>query len=130
MRSYKSILLSIAALAVLGLPGYGQNYTGKGSGRTIEENVRRQILRLPRYEVFDQIGFRVDGSTVTLFGKVRNAINKSDAENRVEDIPGVARVIGGLSRSARTLVGRALALRSGSGTSKPRESLRRATVSV
>ena len=93
MRSYKFILLSIAALAILGLPGYGQNYTGKGSGRTIEENVRRQILRLPRYEVFDQIGFSVDGSTVTLFGKVRNAINKSDAENRVEDIPGVARVI-------------------------------------
>ena len=93
MRSYKFILLSIAALAVLTLPGYSQNFTGTGTGRTIQENVRRQILRLPRYEVFDQIGFRVDGSTVTLFGKVRNAINKSEAENRVEDIPGVTRVV-------------------------------------
>lgn len=93
MRSYKFILFSILAVAVLTVSGYSQNYTGKGSDRTIEENVRRQILRLPRYEVFDQIGFSVDGSTVTLFGKVRNAINKSDAENRVEDIPGVTRVI-------------------------------------
>ena len=69
MRSYKFILLSILAVAVLTVPGYSQNYTGKGSDRTIEQNVRRQILRLPRYEVFDQIGFSVDGSTVTLFGR-------------------------------------------------------------
>ncbi len=35
----------------------------------------------------------MDGGTVTLVGKVRNAINKSDAENRVEDIAGVTRVV-------------------------------------
>ncbi len=81
------------AVSVFAVSGFGQNFTGKGSGRTIEESVKRKILRLPRYEVFDQIGFSVDGSTVTLFGKVRNAINKSDAENSVEDIPGVTRVI-------------------------------------
>ena len=93
MRSYKFILLYILAVAVLTVSAYSQSYTGKSSVRTIEENVRRQILRLPRYEVFDQIGFDVDGSTVTLFGKIRNAINKSQAENRVEGIPGVTRVI-------------------------------------
>ena len=93
MRSYKFILFLIMTISVFTLSGYGQNYTERGSGRTIEENVRRKILRLPRYEVFDQIGFSVNGSTVTLFGKVRNAMNKSDAENSVEDIPGVTRVI-------------------------------------
>ena len=93
MRSYKFILLSLMAVSVFALSGYGQNFTVKGSERTIEENVKRKILRLPRYEVFDQIGFSVDGSTVALTGKVRNAINKSDAENSVEDIPGVTRVI-------------------------------------
>jgi osmotically-inducible protein OsmY len=35
----------------------------------------------------------VSGDTVTLSGKVRNAVNKSDAENSVERIPGVSRVI-------------------------------------
>ena len=93
MRLYKFILPVVLAVAALTFPSYGQNFTGDTSGRTIEENVRHQILMLPRYEVFDHIGFRVDGSTVTLFGKVRNAINKSEAENRVEDIPGVTRVI-------------------------------------
>ena len=50
-------------------------------------------MKLPQYEVFDWITFRVNGDTVTLSGKVRNAINKSDAENRVERIPGVSRVV-------------------------------------
>jgi hyperosmotically inducible protein len=93
MRSYKFILFLILTVSLFTLPGFGQNFTAKKAGKTIEENVRRKILRLPRYEVFDQIGFKVDGSTVTLFGKVRNAINKSDAKNSVEDIPGVTRVI-------------------------------------
>ena len=59
----------------------------------MEDQVRKKILKLPRYEVFDSITYRVDGDTVTLSGKVRNAINKSDAENSVERIPGVSRVI-------------------------------------
>ena len=70
-----------------------QAYSDSKSGRTIEQNVRRQILKMPRYEVFDYIGYTVDGSTVTLYGKIYNAINKSEAENRVEDIPCVTRLI-------------------------------------
>ena len=68
-------------------------FSGAKSGRTIEQNVQSQILCLPQYEVFDDIGFSVNGGTVTLFGKVRNAINKDDAENRVEEIAGVTNVI-------------------------------------
>ena len=68
-------------------------FSGAKSGRTIEQNVQSQILCLPQYEVFDNIGFSVNGGTVTLFGKVRNAINKDDAKNRVEDIAGVTNVI-------------------------------------
>lgn len=48
---------------------------------------------LPRYEVFDHIGYKVEGSTVTLYGKVINGINKSDARNRVAKIPGVSEVV-------------------------------------
>jgi osmotically-inducible protein OsmY len=63
------------------------------ASKPIEEQVRKKILKLPRYEVFDSIGYRVDGNTVTLFGKVRNATNKDDAEDSVKKIPGVARVV-------------------------------------
>ncbi len=48
---------------------------------------------MPYYEVYDHIGFKLDGSTVTLTGKVRNAVNKSGAEASVERIDGVSEVI-------------------------------------
>lgn len=59
----------------------------------IAKQVSKSIRKLPRYEVFDYIDFTVDGSVVTLTGKVNNAINKSDAEGYVKRIPGVTRVI-------------------------------------
>ena len=48
---------------------------------------------LPRYEVFDSINYQVNGSTVTLSGKVRNAVNRKDAERSVSRIPGVSNVV-------------------------------------
>lgn len=94
MRSYsKSIALTFAIVAFSFTAINAQSFSDTKSGRTIEQSVQRTILRMPRYEVFDFIQFKVDGSTVTLYGKVRNGINKSDAKNRVEDIPGVTKVI-------------------------------------
>lgn len=59
----------------------------------IENEVRKKILHLPNYDVFDIIGFKVEGSTVTLYGKVRNSINRPSAENSVKGIPGVETVV-------------------------------------
>ena len=59
----------------------------------IAKQVAKSIRKLPRYEVFDHIDFTVQGSVVTLHGKVFNAINKSDAEGYVKRIPGVTGVV-------------------------------------
>ena len=60
----------------------------------LEKQVARSILKIPRYEVFDHIDFSIDNNgVVTLTGKVRNAINKSDAEGYVKHVKGVTRVI-------------------------------------
>lgn len=59
----------------------------------LAEQVNKKILRLPYYEVYDHIGFRLDGTTVILTGKVRNAVNRADAEASVERIEGVSKVI-------------------------------------
>lgn len=48
---------------------------------------------LPYYGVFDNLSYRVDGGTVTLFGQVTRPTLKSDAENVVKKIEGVSRVI-------------------------------------
>ena len=91
IRKYSILGLAIIALSFVSTNA--QSFPLAGSTRTIEDQVRKSVLKLPQYEVFDWITYRVDGETVTLSGKVRNAINKSDAENRVERIPGVSRVI-------------------------------------
>jgi len=44
---------------------------------------------LPYYGVFDNLGYRVDGGTVSLSGQVTRPTLKSDAENVVKGIEGV-----------------------------------------
>ncbi len=97
MRFIKSFLI-LSVIAILGftsLDVQAQNFSGNGiiSQSTIERKVFKEILRMPYYGLFDNISFKVDGSTVTLFGKVRNAINKSDAENYAKNVKGVTQVI-------------------------------------
>ncbi len=95
MKIFKNfIALSLAIICLSFVSSVdAQSYSGAGSSRVIEDQVRRKILRLPRYEVFDSIGYQVNGDTVTLSGKVRNAINKSDAVRSVKKIPGVGSVV-------------------------------------
>lgn len=58
----------------------------------LENKVRHELVMLPYLNVFDDISFRVDGSTVTLFGEVTKPVLRSDAENVVKRVEGVARV--------------------------------------
>lgn len=58
----------------------------------LENKVRHELVMLPYLNVFDDISFRVDGNTVTLFGEVTRPILKSDAENVVKRVEGIARV--------------------------------------
>ena len=59
----------------------------------INREVRHELLLLPYYGVFDNLGYRVapDGS-VTLVGQVARPTLKSDADNAVKHIEGVERV--------------------------------------
>jgi len=54
--------------------------------------VRHELVMLPYYGVFDNLSYRVDGSTVTLMGQVTRPTLKSDAGNVVKEIEGVTRV--------------------------------------
>ena len=91
VRTLLALVLADGTLSVVSVSA--QNFTSAGSTRAIEDQVRKKILRLPRYEIFDAIGYEVNGETVTLNGKVRNAINRKDAERSVAKIPGVTRVV-------------------------------------
>jgi hyperosmotically inducible protein len=59
----------------------------------LTQEVRHQLLLVPWYTVFDDLGFKVNGSEVTLLGATSNPTLKHDAEAAVKKIEGVTKVI-------------------------------------
>lgn len=56
-------------------------------------SVRHELVMLPYYSVFDNLAYRVDGNTVTLYGQVTRPTLKSDAGRVVKRLEGVDQVI-------------------------------------
>lgn len=97
MRRLITTILPILALAASsGAVAQNQkNPPQKGTERYeawLQQEVRHQLLLLPYYTVFDQLGYSVNGYTVTLTGAVVNPTLKSDAEGAVKHIEGVEKV--------------------------------------
>ena len=54
--------------------------------------VRHELAMIPQVTVFDNLAYKVQGGTVTLYGQVRDAIVADSAEKRVKRLEGVERV--------------------------------------
>ncbi len=75
---------------------YGKNVSGGNSVEDkIAKEVRHELLMLPYYSLFDDLGYTVQGRTVTLTGSLtsQDAITKNDAEIAVKKIEGVEKVV-------------------------------------
>jgi hyperosmotically inducible protein len=66
--------------------------SGNRAQDRVTREVRHELVMLPYYGVFDNLAYRVDGSTVTLMGQVTRPTLKSDAGNVVKGVEGVERV--------------------------------------
>ncbi len=99
MRRAFSLIFSAALLFIPGSLAVGQNshedpyIQGPADESKLVQKVRHELLMLPYYSIFDDLGFRVNGSTVTLVGDVTRPTLKSDAENVVKRIEGVTQVV-------------------------------------
>ncbi len=82
------ILLSLVTLSFT----QDRNQPSARSQERIAREVRHELLMLPYFGVFDNIAFKVEGSTVTLLGQVVRPTLKSDSENVVKHIEGVEKV--------------------------------------
>lgn len=58
----------------------------------LSKEVRHQLVMLPYLTLFDNLAYKVDGSTVTLMGYVVNPTLKSDAGRVVKNVEGVTKV--------------------------------------
>jgi hyperosmotically inducible periplasmic protein len=84
-------VVTVLALVVASLPLAPLAAQSEDLSR-LERQVRHELVTLPFYSLFDHLAFRIDGSTVTLMGKVTRPTLKSGAENVVEDIEGIDEV--------------------------------------
>ena len=91
-RHLRSGMFLSAALLAAQL-GFAANHTGEAGEKRLEREVRRELVSLPFYSLFDHFAFRLEGYTVTLMGKVSRPTLKSDAENVVKRIEGVEKVV-------------------------------------
>ncbi len=85
----------LGMLAVAGIQAQApadRRVSQKGTDRIMRE-VRHELVMLPYYSVFDDLAYKVDGDTVTLFGAVTRPTLKSDAGNAVKKIEGVEKVV-------------------------------------
>jgi hyperosmotically inducible protein len=88
------LLLSILALTDLWAAAQagGRPISKKGEDRIARET-RHELVMLPFYSVFDDLSYKVEGDTVTLYGAVTRPTLKSDAERAVKRIEGVEKVV-------------------------------------
>lgn len=97
MRSTLVVLSVALLLPVAGSaqkPNHMDSFVpGSASDSRIAREVRHELIMLPYYSIFDDLGFQVNGSTVTLLGKVVRPTLKSSAENVVKRIEGVSNVV-------------------------------------
>lgn len=90
MQTTTRTLLLMAALTVVGAAA--AEAQASREDRTVRA-VRRELLTLPYYGVFDHLAFTIDKGTVTLLGQVRTGSLKRDSERAIEDIEGVEQVV-------------------------------------
>src|SRR5580704_1006475 len=87
MKRLIPILLTLSAVVPASM--YGK--TSKPV--TLSESVRHSLAMMPRFSVFDELKFQVDGGTVTLTGEVTQPIVKDDAAYAVVHVEGVTNVV-------------------------------------
>ena len=81
-----SLMLAVCVLA------QGQRAISDRARMRLEREVRHELVMLPYYGLFDNLAFRVDGTTVTLLGQVARPTLKADAGRVLKDIEGVEKV--------------------------------------
>ena len=86
----RNLILALA-MGMASLPLMVGTALGQEMSR-VERQIRRELVTLPYYSVFDVLSFQVEDSKVTLMGKVTRPTLKTGAENAISDIEGVGEI--------------------------------------
>src|SRR5262249_45811985 len=97
-RMSKTILAIATALFLVGAAVARPAPPSDAQGNSrMSDQVRKALVTLPYYGVFDNLAYKIDGDTVTLYGQVVRPTTRSDAAHRVAKIEGVDRVVNNIT---------------------------------
>jgi len=82
------LVVSLLGLTLM-LTSHGRTANAQTQAQTATEEIRRELLQLPYYGVFDYMAFKYDKGTVTLMGYAYHPGLKTDAERAVKRAAGV-----------------------------------------
>ncbi len=90
------IITLVAALAITASIAVARPASSQDRSEDLsltQKKVRHELVMIPRYGVFDNLSFEVEGDTVTLYGQVVNPSTRKEAEKRVKKLEGIDRVV-------------------------------------
>lgn len=94
MRTIKGKLIAVvAAIAIAASAAVAAPASSTSTDFQLMSKVRKQLVMIPSYGVFDNLAYKIDGSTVTLYGQVVRPTTRKEAEKRVARLEGVERVV-------------------------------------
>lgn len=98
-RKFSHALAASALLLSSGLMAKDKDHhidpyvNGAADETRLIKEVRHQLVTMPYYSIFDDIGFTVNGGTVTLVGETTQPVVKDDAGKAVKHVEGVTNVV-------------------------------------
>jgi hyperosmotically inducible protein len=86
------VLILVVAMTAVAPIAANPNNTNEDGGKAVNK-IRKELVTLPFYGVFDNLAFKYEEGVVTLYGQVSRPTLKKDAERVVERVAGVDQVI-------------------------------------
>jgi hyperosmotically inducible periplasmic protein len=87
----KAVFATILGAALLVPAGFAVPQSNLNESSV--ERIRKELVTLPNFGLFDDIRFSIEGNTVVLTGYASRPTLKTSAENVVKDVAGVERVV-------------------------------------
>ncbi|QQS46319.1 MAG: BON domain-containing protein [Acidobacteriota bacterium] len=91
-KSILTVLTVVLLAPVLPLQASSEPQSSR-SREAMAGKIRKELVTLPFFGVFDNLSFKIEENTVTLYGQVTRPSLKSSAERVVEKVNGVEEVI-------------------------------------
>src|SRR5215813_507403 len=93
MKKYFAGMILALITSVAATSGVAANPNNAANDANTVRKIRKELVKLPFYGVFDNLAFKYEEGVVTLYGQVSQPTLKKDAGRVVERLAGVDQVV-------------------------------------